>query len=408
VSLFLRGLLIGLAAVSCRRFELCGADSDGCAVTGGGGDSGEGGATDRAGGTGGTSGSAGAESCLEPIQSCDESSVNGCETDTRVEPLHCGRCRNACSACGLGRCIDVEQLDDYPCVRNAGIAQSSDHLYFLAKSSSTQQTVLRRIAKANGEVVTVLEGLNRDDTDFTGLAVGLDRVYLVNNGALWSVSFSGNSWQDEHLPTAVPPVANGAFLYAWSTDRRLLRRDLTSDREEELEPWPSDAVSFEAHLAVLDDKLVFVGVRMEDEVDDESRWELRLVTWPDSEPIASGRGKLTRVRTFPNFDFDVVWLVDRSESDGPSELWGYTLAKQAETLIAVEDEFTDFCLSEGLLYAVVSGNRWQGLRALSRTVRPFVDIGLRQQIGAPTCDGDVLYFFDLAAPGVFRMNVGKL
>jgi hypothetical protein len=411
VSVF--GLWLGLADVSCRRFELCGASSGGCTTSAAGGDSGDAGAAGAAsGGAGeaaGTSGSGGTLSCVEPILSCDESVQNGCETDTRVEPLHCGRCGNACSACGSGRCLTVDRFDDHEVVIGGGIAVSTDYVYFLANSPSTQQTVLRRMAKANGEVTTLLEGLSRYMSGFRGMAVGLDRIYLVDDGELRSVSFTEPSLHDERVVTEMPPVVNGEYLYVWKTTGALLRRNLTSGLEEELAPWPPETASSKGHLALLDDKVVVGSMVMRGSEDDWG-WELRIVDWPASERIASGEGGLARVRTFPTFDFDVVWLVDHSDSGGGSELRGVVQSdtEYIETLIAVEDNFTDFCLSERLIYANVDRKRYQGIRALSRSARPYADIGLRQQISDPMCDGASLYFFDLAAPGLYRLNVGDL
>lgn len=408
--LSLWGLLVGVAAVGCRRFEFCVGGAGGCAGYTDDGSAGDGGSTgvpsSGGAGTAAAAGSGGALSCVEPILSCDDSTLNGCETDTRRDPLHCGRCGNACTACGRGRCLALDLVDDTDGVLGAGIVASTDHVYFLATSSSTHLTVLRRLSKANGEVVTLAEGLNRDRSGFTGLAVGLDRVYIVDRGALLSVPFSGSPLRDENVATSVPPLVNGAYLYVWKSSGRLLRRELTTGSEEELALWDPEITSNEGHLALLRDILV-VGAAVQ-HGEDAWGWELGMVDWPDSESIASGTDWLKRVRTLPNAEFDVVWLVDHADSGGATELRGYSELHSMETLIAEEQTFTDFCLSEALVYANLDRGAEQGLRALSRTARPYADIGLRQQISDPLCDGDSVYFFDRAAPGLFRLSVEDL
>lgn len=47
--------------------------------------------------------------CFDDFANCDEDFSNGCETDLRIAPEHCGECDNPCSGtatCVAGECID--------------------------------------------------------------------------------------------------------------------------------------------------------------------------------------------------------------------------------------------------------------------------------------------------------------
>jgi hypothetical protein len=382
--------LLALGHADCRRFELCGPEDEACAPPEG------------------SAGAAGTEElgCSAPILSCDESPLNGCETDTTYDSDHCGRCNHVCDGCAGGECVAIQRVTDDEVVLEPGLAASTDHVYFLV-TSSTQHTVLRRMSKQNGAVSTVLDGLYRDQRRYTGLTMGLDRVYFVDDGRLHSVPVSEPALVDEGVATNVAPVVNGEYLYVWTTGGALLRRQLTSGEEEVIEPWDPNTVSSWAELAATETSVVVgAGVRE----GSGTGWELRRVDWPDSRLIATGAGALRRIRTFSGFDFDVVWLVEYPDGGGPSELFGHggTDSDSLPDLIATDEGFTDFCLSSDLAYASFVRSAKQGLRIVAKPAPARATVGLSYQAAALLCDAGTLYFCRLDGPGLYRATMQDL
>lgn len=376
------GVLGTASTPGCRKFELCGADGRGC------GQLGDGGST-----------SGGGTECSEPWAECDESSLTACETDTSRDLQHCGGCTNRCDgACSDGRCIELKRIAEDGVV-DAGLAASTEHVYFFEEVAGT--TVLRRLAKGDGVVSTLLENLGAPRS-FTGIAAGTDRVYFVMEGALKSTPLTGTpKIMEEGVATDVAPVVTAGHLYAWTRRGTLLRRSLAAGDPEEIEPW--DHLPSEAELAVSGGRIV-AGATVLD--GGQAGWELRFVDWPSSTRLAGGRGRLTGVRTMPASDMEVVWLVDRSESGEPSELHAFS-ALDGVRRIATETVFTDFCLSTDLVYASFERPREHGLRALSPTNPTYAEVPFRPLPEKLLCDDGFVYVYALGG-SLLRVSMGDL
>jgi hypothetical protein len=352
-------------------------------------------------------GGGGSMECSEPFLDCDDSPITRCETDIRRDTAHCGGCGQSCDgACSNGRCVEFERIAEDGLI-HAGLAVSTDHVYFLA-SASSGQTALRRFAKQGGTVETVLHNLSLKSDSFTGVAVGIDRVYVVDGETLKSTPLASPGLADEAVDTRVPPIVNGGNLYAWTTDGALLRRSLSFMSSDELVvPWSLEDlyVSWQAELAAFHDEAV-VGTTIRSGT--EPNWEIRHVNWPNTTSIAVGPGVLMRVRTVTGSDLQVVWLVDRSESGEPNELHALT-GIDGVRKIATERAFTDFCLSSDLVYASFE-RLGHGLRVLSMYAPNHAEVFLRANPVSLLCDDDHVYFYDWADDDspLLRVNAADL
>jgi hypothetical protein len=278
-------LLYGLTALvvsQCRGVSLCDDADPSCRagqVGGGAGrePSGEGGAPalPSAGGAGDAAGSLGLEAgaageagatnalaCAEPYENCDVTPLNGCETNLRFDPSHCGACHSSCD----GLCIDSRCV---PTRVDAGLRALSDleiegdYLYFLAGDDEDASTLVR-IDAASEQELTLAKNL----AAFERVTIGTDRVYVwASQGALWSVLLETYQLIDEGIE--LDWLTRNQQQLFWLAGTTLFRRDLGAVSGSEMAWRELDAVG-SVELAADDAQLVIVEL-FRPEPDDSNR-----------------------------------------------------------------------------------------------------------------------------------------
>jgi hypothetical protein len=225
-----------LAAGSCRRVEVCGANcTDSMTPVGAGGTpsggkraastSGEaatlvgGGAADA--GNAGEAG-AGGEPSAEPLRcdvgtaDCDYSRLTGCETELSWTVRHCGACGVSCEdGCLAGKCLQSLMLRrDSEVISFASMKTDA----FAALKNMDSTRTLLRVRVDTGEVSEILRSFGDDPK----LALGGDRVYLFEptQHEIRSMRFDGSDQQLEDLdsPVEMDAYSGGTYYIGGASD----------------------------------------------------------------------------------------------------------------------------------------------------------------------------------------------
>lgn len=207
----LAGLLLLLSS-SCRHFDACGELAP-CVSREPAG----------TGGTGATGGSAGAPSeCNARYRDCDQTALNGCETDTDRDRRHCGTCDQLCrGVCASGTCVPyvVERSDLIP---HGEMLVTSEFVYFAASRTTSQGVLLQRLTRSDGSVLTLLEdGFGQADA----LAASPGRVYVVEGSSLFSVPIGGGRFEEEIGAGSVDDISSAGSRIALASAGRVLHRN---------------------------------------------------------------------------------------------------------------------------------------------------------------------------------------
>jgi hypothetical protein len=189
-----------LLAGACRRFELCnGSAGAPCAP-------------EAPSDGGGGAGSGAPDACGRRFRNCDQTPLNGCETDTLSDVQHCGSCGNPCAGvCSNSRCIPFSPLfSDRD--QSQGLRVTPEFVYYVVWRD--ERSSLLRISRDDGSLTHLAESAVRG---MSGLAVSSSRVYMAADSKLFSVSAGGGDWELEKealspvlLTSAGPGVALGS------------------------------------------------------------------------------------------------------------------------------------------------------------------------------------------------------
>lgn len=310
----------GAAAASSDNASGAGDSPDGAGGAGGSPD-GAGGAdhsTDNAGQAGsnananeaGAGGSGGDAECVFPRADCDESAITVCEANLLRDVRNCGACRAHCSgACIDGKCSPFEVLaEDMWLPARGGIALTSNEVYAL--STAFDNTLVRWSAQQGAQ--TLFAG----SYGFSGLLIGVDRLYLFGfDGGLSSVFFSGGAVSSEGT-TARTAVIHGNTLYAVDDTGAPYRRAEVSHETGAL-PLPVPAPD-PSHVWLAADSFDVALVTGNGDGDDRTYtvYYLDGSQQPAWVPVTSGSGNPAQVRLESKSVFiDVVLPHDEAAAD---------------------------------------------------------------------------------------------
>jgi hypothetical protein len=380
-------LALGLGG-ACRRFEacasqvLCEASSGGSHSQAGGANgasAGEAGASGHAGTSGGRGGTDASGACVTPWLDCDQSTLNGCETDVRQDARHCGGCEQECRGlCGGSECLPFEVIVPafFPL---ANVALTPEFAYFVAHPAFGGTASFKRVARGSGAEATIAtSGFAGTDS----VTAGSTRIYVVLGGALWSAAaISGEDLRREDLEVDAVS-AGGAFLYF--TQGQTVHRRLEGGTA--LEPL-TEVTGNEALLAGAREG-VFVGSNTPTG-DDSSEFELVFIHEDfDQTTLQRGTGRLLSLAA--GYD-DVYFLVEHA---GTRELRAASTSPNS-ALVLAEDASDVVALApgDGFLFASFERAHVQGIR--------LYEVGLprewhtRAPVLALTSDASgELWFFD--------------
>jgi hypothetical protein len=193
-----------LLAGACRRFELCnGSAGAPCAPE----------AESDGGGGAGSGASDAPDACGRRFRNCDQTPLNGCETDTLSDVQHCGRCGNPCAGvCSNSRCIPFSPLFSGR-DQSQGLRVTPEFIYFVVRSD--ERSSLLRISSDDGSLTHLAESAVRG---ISGLAVSSSRVYMAADTKLFSVSVRGGDWELENealSPTLLTSAGPGVALVSF-------------------------------------------------------------------------------------------------------------------------------------------------------------------------------------------------
>jgi hypothetical protein len=344
----------------------------------------------------GAGGDAGETECQFPLANCDESTLTGCETDLVTSTAHCGRCGNKCAGfCGEGRCFPFETVDEAPVAEEAGIVTTSEHVYFVTNPVdrvTVNDDILQRVSKRTGEVETVLESAPL--AQIQAMRAGLDRLYFVDTGTVFSVGFSGLGLRQEdgagdpewdnffNTPQFAP---TRQWLYWVDEGAQLLRR-------KHLMEGTLSEMAFDGPDALLAGypAELFIGDTIQPEAEAAS-FRLWQLDWPRLVEVAQGRGRLLQFRSTALGNY---YLIAKEESSGTqTEL--YVLTEGEPQLLASGSDFTGFAVDDAreVIYVSFADSKRAGVRVVSRELGPRVALSSRWPLAQLECSSGILWFF---------------
>jgi len=419
-------LLTGFAAAAsnscreisvCRDTELCAqASSLGGAPTGGGTPSlpvagmapsgtgsGSGGRDGEAGGVlsvSGAAGVAGGSTCQPPIVSCDDTELNGCETDISGDAYHCGACNAVCEGvCARSACHLPVALGAQPISPISQLCVTPDYVYFMSGGPDGPYR-LSRAERASGTVELVRDGLPM----YTSLGFAENRVFLWGDGEpLRSVGAQGD-WRDEELTVSALAAPYGAIYVV--SEGALFQRKKGASQWQPKTWFQMDSGKSELRpLAAGGDLVVFRVVGD----DATAEYQLFAVDTPDSEEgglrvLTQGPGELVRVRAAGEY---VYWLV--RVGDAPR----YELRRKSvypDTpvhLLASERDAKDFALDEAFAYLIRRLSFGSELEAMPlESVAEKYHWGARFELLHPESVDESIWYFNTSKRRLLRVNLG--
>lgn len=170
--------------------------------------------------------------CHEGFGNCDENPRNGCETDLRLNPEHCGGCGHDClgGSCSAGSCGPYRVTP--PMFSIGGMDTQGDDVYLCDPTAGA----ILRVGLGDGQVEILLT----DQNCASQLAVGTDRLFWGNivqaeyRDNLWSMALEGSNPQLIDFDSWIRDVDADGDRLVWSAEYIPLEEDTDDEGYERL------------------------------------------------------------------------------------------------------------------------------------------------------------------------------